>query len=189
MSALNFPQDYVLTTERLALRPPEPGDVDALWPHVTNPKVTEFLAWNPHENKEVTLGLINSLIQAQQSEKGYHWVVVQNQEICGIVSLIDVRRQHRCWTINRAELAYWLAPKFQKQGSMTEACKAVLEFAFTNLKLHKVIAFHASDNPPSGRVIQRLGFRYVGEELEAFCKNERWHDLKQYEILEREFSS
>jgi len=186
MISLRFPDDYCLKTERLLLRPPLEEDLERLWPHVTNPEVTEFLAWDPHENKEVTLGLINSLIQAQQSEKGYHWVLVQDPEICGIVSLIDVRRQHRCWTINRAELAYWLAPKFQKQGLMTEACKTVLKFAFTHLMLHKVNAFHASDNPPSGRVIQRLGFRYVGEELEAFRKDERWHSLKQYEILEWE---
>ena len=186
MSTLDFPHDYIIRTQRLLLRPPEPGDVDALWPHVTNPEVTRFLAWEPHEDKEMTLRLINSLIQAQQAQKGYHWVLVRDMDICGLVSLIDVRRQHRCWTLDRAELAYWLAPKFQKQGLMTESCKAILDFAFNGLNLHKVIAFHASDNPPSGRVIQRLGFRYVGEEVEAFCKSGHWHNLKQYEVLEKE---
>lgn len=188
MTNLTFPDDYIIKTNRLILRPPLETDVDGLWNHVTNPTITEFLAWNPHENQEMTLSLLKSLIQAQKDEKGYHWVLVQNKNLLGIVSLIDVRRQHRCWILDRAELAYWLGVEYQKQGLMTEACQAVVTFAFNTLKLHKILVYHASDNPPSGAVIKRLGFRYVGKELEAFCKDGKWHNLKQYEMLEREFT-
>ena len=187
MTNLNFPDDYIINTKRLVLRPPQETDLDGLWNHVTNPAITEFLAWEPHENKQVTLSVLKSLIQSQKDGKGYHWVLVQGEKLLGIISLIDVRRQHRCWKLNRAELAYWLAPEYQKQGLMTEACQAILNFTFATLKLHKIIVFHASDNPSSEGVIKRLGFRYVGEELEAFCKNGKWHNLQQYEMLEREF--
>lgn len=184
-----FPEDYQLQTKRLVLRPPALDDVDALWPHVTDPGITRFLAWEPHPSKEVTKNMLGSLIEAQEQGRGFHWIALRDGQLLGIVSLIDVRRTHRCWTLNRAELAYWLGSAHQGLGYATEAARRVLQFAFEDLALHKVIVYHVSENPPSGAVAQRLGFRYVGEELEAFQKEGRWYHLKQYEMLERELGA
>jgi [ribosomal protein S5]-alanine N-acetyltransferase len=182
-----FPQGYSLRTDRLLLRAPSPEDVEPLWPHVTDSRITEFLAWEPHPNKETTRKMLQGLIEAQEKGSGFHWIVLQDSEVIGIVSLIDVRRMYRCWILNRAELAYWIAPSHQGSGYATEAARRILEFGFRDLGLHKIIVYHVTANPRSGAVTQRLGFRYVGEELQAFCKNDRWYDLKHYEMLEREF--
>jgi RimJ/RimL family protein N-acetyltransferase len=181
-----FPKGYQLQTGRLVLRPPALQDVDALWPHVSDSRTTRFLAWEPHPNKEVTKNMLGGLIEAQEQGKSFHWIVLRDDELLGIVSLIDVRRTHRCWTLNRAELAYWLGSACQGFGYATEAARRVLEFAFKTLALHKVVVYHVSENPSSGAVAQRLGFRYVGEEMEAFQKEGRWYHLKHYEMLDRE---
>jgi RimJ/RimL family protein N-acetyltransferase len=184
-----FPQGYLLHTERLVLRAPALEDVDALWPHVTDSRITRFLAWDPHPSKDVTEKMLRGLIEAQEQGKGFHWVVLREDELIGIVSLIDVRRTHRCWTLNRAELAYWLGSACQGFGYATEAARRVIQFAFEDLAFHKIVVYHVTDNPPSGGVAQRLGFRYVGEELEAFEKEGTWYDLKHYELLERELGA
>ena len=44
-----------------------------------------------------------------------------------------------------------------------EAAGAVRDFAFGHLALDHLIAGHAAENPASGKVLQALGFRYVGE--------------------------
>ncbi len=183
----DFPDGYLLRTERLELRAPSLEDVNALWPYVTDARITRFLAWDPHPSKEVTKSMLCGLIEAQEHGKAFHWVIVRREEVVGIVSLIDVRRTHRCWTLNRTELAYWLASDWQGFGYATEACDRVLQFAFENLGFHKVVVYHATDNPPSGAVAQRLNFRYVGEEVEAFQKDDVWHDLKHYEMLNHEY--
>jgi RimJ/RimL family protein N-acetyltransferase len=182
-----FPEGYVLHTERLILRPPALEDVDALWPYVTDPRVSRFIAWEPHPNKEVTKGMLRGLIEGQKQGASYHWVIALKDELIGLVSLIDVHRTHRCWTLNRAELAYWLGPAYWGCGYATEASRQLLRFAFHDLAFHKIIVYHVPENPPSGAVAQRLGFRYVGRELEAFLKQGTWHSLEHYEILEREF--
>lgn len=181
-----FPQGYLLQTERLVLRPPALEDVDALWPHVTDSSITRFLAWDPHPSKEVTKNMLRGLIEAQEQGKGFHWIVIREEELIGIISLIDVRRTHRCWTLNRAELAYWLGFASQGFGYATEAARRVIQFAFEDLSFHKIVVYHVSDNPASGAVAQRLGFRYVGKEREAFEKEGAWYDLKHYELLARE---
>lgn len=185
----DFPGGYALTTSRLTLQAPQPGDAEGLWPHVTDPRISTFLAWEPHQDRGETVAMIESLIQAQFAGQGFHWVVRHVDGIIGLVSLIDVRRTHRAWTWNRAELAYWITPDAQGRGFATEAAEAVIRFAFGTLALHKLAVYHAADNPPSSRVVEKLGFRHVGDEREAFSKHGQWHDLRHYEMLASEFRS
>ena len=185
----SFPEGYSLTTTRLSLRTPCSEDVEALWPHVTDSRLATFLAWEPHQNQDETRSMIAALVDAQTLGKGFHWVVLRGDMVVGLVSLIDVRRTHRAWTWNRAELAYWIAPGAQGQGFATEAAEAVMRFAFGPLGLHKLAVYHAVDNPPSCRVVEKLGFRLVGDEREAFSKQGRWHDLRHYEMLQSEFET
>jgi RimJ/RimL family protein N-acetyltransferase len=184
-----FPAGYTLTTPRLTLQAPRAEDESALWPHVTDPRITTFLAWEPHQRREETAAMIDALIQAQIAGKGFHWIARHLDEVIGLMSLIDVRRTHRSWTWNRAELAYWITPAAQGHGFATEAAKAVMDFGFGPLSLHKLMVYHAADNPPSGRVVEKLGFRHVGDEREAFCKNGCWHDLRHYELLASEYQT
>jgi RimJ/RimL family protein N-acetyltransferase len=62
-----------------------------------------------------------------------------------------------------------------------------MRFAFGPIGLHKLAVYHAADNPPSGRVVEKLRFRHVGDERDAFSKGGRWHDLRHYELLASEF--
>jgi ribosomal-protein-alanine N-acetyltransferase len=181
-----YPQGYRLQTQRLQLRALAKGDAPGLWPLVSDSRLTPFLAWEPHRTLKETEGMVAALVEAQSSDKGFHWLVSHTEQIVGLVSLIDVRWVHRCWTLNRAELAYWIGIPYQGHGYATEAAAAITEFGFDKLKLHKIRVYHAADNPASGRTIEKLGFRFVGEEKEAFQKNGIWHHLRHFELLDSE---
>lgn len=181
-----YPQGYRLQAQRLQLRALAEGDAPGLWPLLSDGRLTPFLAWEPHRSIEETEGMVAALIEAQQAGMGFHWVASHAGQIVGLVSLIDVRRQHRCWTLNRAELAYWIGLPYQGQGYATEAAAVVAEFGFARLQLHKIRVYHAADNPASGRTIEKLGFRFVGEEKEAFQKDGIWHHLCHFEMLASE---
>lgn len=178
-----YPQGYRLQTARLQLRALEADDARLLWPLVSDARLTQFLAWEAHRNIEETAAMVAALIEAQQAGRGFHWLVLHDAEAVGLVSLIDVRRQHRSWTLDRAELAYWIGLPCQGKGYATEAAAAVTAFGFESLRLHKIRVYHAADNPASGRTIAKLGFRLVGEEKEAFRKDGVWHHLRHFELL------
>ena len=182
----SYPEGYQLQTKRLQLRAIAPGDAKELWPLMSDPRLTTFLAWEPHKSVEETERMIHALMESQESGKGFHWVVIHAGKIIGIVSLIDVRRKHRCWTLNRTELAYWIGLPYQGKGFATEAAAAIMEFGFTRLNFHKMRVYHAADNPPSGRTIEKLGFRFVGEERDSFQKDNVWHNLRHFEMLSTE---
>jgi RimJ/RimL family protein N-acetyltransferase len=107
---------------------------------------------------------------------------------CGLISLIGILRTHRVLTYNQAELAYWTSRKHQRRGIMTEAGRRVLDFAFRDVGLHKVRVSHFAENKASHSLIRRLGFRYIGTQLEEFSKASVWHDHVTYELLAREYA-
>ena len=61
------------------------------------------------------------------------------------------------------ELGYWITPDAWGCGYATEAAGAVLAMAAA-LRIPRVQARHFADNPASGRVLGKLGFRPTGEQ-------------------------
>lgn len=177
--------NYNIKTERLFLRQPCVDDVNALFQLMSGEGLTRFLTWETHTNIETTKNVIKSLIEAQQNDKGYHWCVCLDHEIIGLVSLIDVKRQIRTWTLNRAELSYWITTQKQGNGYATEACKSIIEYGFNNLNLHKVIVAHAAENIESQSICKKLFFLQYAYEHDAFQKNNKWHDLIWYELIKK----
>ena len=68
----------------------------------------------------------------------------------------------------RTELGYWLARPHWGRGYATEAGRAVLAAARDSLRLRRIEAGHFLDNPASGRVLEKLGFRPTGAILPRF---------------------
>ncbi|MDI1294909.1 MAG: GNAT family protein [bacterium] len=60
-----------------------------------------------------------------------------------------------------AELGYWIARPYWGLGFATEAARAVLSMARAN-GVRDVHAAHFADNPASGHVLRKIGFRYTG---------------------------
>lgn len=60
------------------------------------------------------------------------------------------------------ELGYWLARPYWGCGYATEAARAILNTARA-LGVKRVVAGHFVENPASGRVLRKAGFRETGE--------------------------
>ena len=60
------------------------------------------------------------------------------------------------------EFGYWIARPFWGRGFATEAGRAVIAHARHALRLPGLSAGHFIDNPASGRVLAKLGFRPTG---------------------------
>jgi RimJ/RimL family protein N-acetyltransferase len=60
------------------------------------------------------------------------------------------------------ELGYWLARRFWGRGIATEAARAMVAVARDSLRLPRLASGHFLDNPASGRVLEKVGFRPRG---------------------------
>jgi RimJ/RimL family protein N-acetyltransferase len=74
-----------------------------------------------------------------------------------------------------AELGYWIAREHWGRGYATEAATAVVGVAKA-LGHRKLVAGHFTDNPASGRVLRKVGFRPMGRVEQRFSKG-RGHEV------------
>jgi RimJ/RimL family protein N-acetyltransferase len=85
------------------------------------------------------------------------------------------------------ELGYWLGVPYWGKGYATEASQEILRFGFETLKLRRIYASYVTENPASGRVLEKIGMRYEGILRSHICKWDVFHDLVFYGILHDEF--
>ncbi len=91
-------------------------------------------------------------------------------------------------THNRAEIFYNMRNDEHKQkGYMTEALKAVLEYGFAQLGLHRVEALVDSLNTPSVKLLLRYGFVKEGTMREDYCVDGKNEDSDCYSLLKWEW--
>jgi ribosomal-protein-alanine N-acetyltransferase len=102
-------------------------------------------------------------------------------ELCGGAGL-DISETH-----HRAELGYWIGVPFWRRGYATEAARAVVEFGFANLGLHRIHAHYFAENTASGRVLEKIGMLREGRLRNHFQKWNRFIDVENCGILAEEF--
>ncbi len=89
----------------------------------------------------------------------------------------------------RAELGYWVAPRYWRQGYASEAVRGLCEVGFRELKLHRIEAGVFSFNRASQRLLRKVGFRREGRSVETRRDGNRWADTLRFGLLDREFRS
>jgi ribosomal-protein-alanine N-acetyltransferase len=87
----------------------------------------------------------------------------------------------------KAELGYWIGVPFWGLGYATEAGRAVLEYGFRGLGLHRIQARYLVRNPASGRVLEKLGMRAEGIQRHGIRKWDVFEDVAQVAILATEW--
>jgi [ribosomal protein S5]-alanine N-acetyltransferase len=70
---------------------------------------------------------------------------------------------------------------------MTEAATAVVRVAFETIGLHKVTTTCFVDNHASRRVIEKVGFRFVGRAEDDLWRDGRWITHLCYELTSPEW--
>ena len=173
-----------IEAERLTLRKAEKNDAQGMFDNwASDPEVTKFLPWQPHENVEVSKIIINSWIKGY--EKNMLDLIIyhkKDKKIIGSIGLI-VRNAR----LNILELGYCMARAYWGQGLMTEAAQAIVSFAFKESTANRIQARHDVDNPASGKVMEKIGMIKEGVLRQSGLNNQGIRDMAVYSILREDY--
>jgi RimJ/RimL family protein N-acetyltransferase len=109
-------------------------------------------------------------------------VLAQTQDFIGVIGL-DFNVPD-----DRAELGYWIGKPYWGRGYGTEAARAVVQYAFEELQLNKIVAHHFARNPASGRVMEKLGMKREGYLRRHIKKWGQFEDEVAYGLLREELA-
>lgn len=105
-----------------------------------------------------------------------------NAKLIGTCALWRINAQNR-----RAEIGYILDSRAWGHGYMHEALSALLDYAFTELKLNRVEADTDPRNERSARLLDRLRFSKEGLFRERCIVDGKISDAAMYGLLRREW--
>ena len=95
---------------------------------------------------------------------------------------------HMSWIgYKGAEICYSIQKKHWSHGYATEACRTVIDYCFSKMKLHKIYADTWPDNIASQRVLEKLGFTLEGRIREKHYSKGKASDELDYGLLRREW--
>jgi ribosomal-protein-serine acetyltransferase len=170
-------------TERFALLPIDPSDGQDLWFAVNGSRdsLRRFLPWVQfHGDITASMRFTEACALDWDQGRAFRFVVRDKEKftLLGVVGLETLVHMHRS-----CELGYWLTDAATGKGTMTEAARATLDYAFVRIGAHRVRIAAATDNHRSLAVIRRLGFRFEGIAREAEWCDGRWLDHAVFALL------
>ncbi|MFC3712695.1 GNAT family N-acetyltransferase [Sphingoaurantiacus capsulatus] len=155
-----------IRTRRLFLRPAWIEDARALCGAIAAWDIVKNLASAPWPYGMAEAESFLAMRMARPA--GPQFVIFERTEAeARLVGTIGLDRRDDA---DEHELGYWIAREAWGRGYATEAGQAILRLAFDGLRLPAVEAGHFIDNPASGAVLRKLGFRATGEVRGTYSK-------------------
>ena len=146
-----------LETERLRLRPFRLDDAEAMFAGWTgDDEVTKYLTWPTHRSVEDTKALLARWVAEYERPERLNFAIELKEEGNKLIGGIDVVRYEDGCPV----LGYNLSRPYWGRGVMTEACRRLLDYLFSQGYAEVRIAAMV-ENVGSRRVIEKCGGEYV----------------------------
>ena len=148
-----------LTTDRMTMKTVSMSDYDDLCALWADPVFATAIFPAPLNSEEVWFRLLRDLGHWQALGHG-NWSIrdTTSGDYVGSIGVLDYRRLTSP-VLDAPELAWGIAPRFQRQGLAFEAVVAVLNWCDQTLKTSRTVCLIAPDNAPSHALAQRVGYR------------------------------
>jgi len=153
----------VIETERLTLRPWQESDLYDFNAYASIPGVGEAAGWPRHKSLDESRKILKIFIDGKNEFALFHR---QDNKVIGSLGIKisdwaneDERFKH----LKMKDLGYVLSKDYWGRGLMPEAVKAVINHCFTQLALEAITCGYFKKNIQSQRVVEKCGFRLVGE--------------------------
>lgn len=143
----------------LELRLVQPADATALFAVIDRhrARLREWLPWVDATKKLAdTEKYIASALRENASSRAFTCGIWADGRLVGIIghNRID-------WANRIGFPAYWIAPDSEGKGIMTQCCRAVIDNAFGELQLNRLLLATATDNLRAQKIPEKLGFTKI----------------------------
>lgn len=149
-----------METTRLIFRAWRDEDAEVLFRLASDPEVGPRAGWPPHRSADESLHIIRTVFHNETT-----WAIVLKET--GLpIGAIGYGPSCDCALPARPgepTVGYWVGRPYWNRGFCTEALAWMVDRVRRHTLLPSLISGHFTDNPASGRVMEKCGFRPTGE--------------------------
>ena len=149
-----------METDRIRLRPWRNDDAPALFKYASDPEVGPRAGWPAHQSVEESLEIIQTVFHNDET-----WAIELKEtgEAIGCIGYFAHGESNIDIGENDAEAGYWVARPYWNRGICTEALQLLIDYCFNEKGFQVLWSDFFVNNPASGRVMEKCGFRDTGE--------------------------
>ncbi len=181
-------KDINLRTNRLIIKPISISDLEKIHELHSLPETDKFNTLGIPENMNQTERIVKEWIEknnyGQNKNLTFKVELIENKVFIGLISLNLVNPKFKI-----GEVWYKFHPDFWNKVYATESLNKILDFAFGELKLHRIEAGCAVENIGSIRTLEKAGMTKEGRKRKVLPLKDGWSDNFEYAILSTDFKS
>lgn len=161
----------ILETERLILREFVETDDAFIFDLLNQPSFIKYIGDRSVHDLERAREIIEERYRASYREHGYGLWAVELKETGELIGMCGFVRRD---SLPDTDVGFAFLPQFERKGYAFESARAVMDYGREKLGLKRVLAITTVDNASSGRLLEKLGFKFDGlitqgdEELKLF---------------------
>jgi [ribosomal protein S5]-alanine N-acetyltransferase len=175
----------IIEGDGVFLRAPQMGDFPE-WSAVREASRAFLSPWEPTwPPDDLTRAAFRRRIKRYaedlRADQAYPFFLFRKDDhvLVGGLTLANIRRG----VAQAGSLGYWMGERYAGRGYMTAAVNALIPFAFSSLRLHRLEAACIPTNIASVRLLEKTGFTREGFAREYLCINGTWQDHLLYGLL------
>lgn len=174
-----------IETERLLLREFQFQDWKQVHAYASDPKVVQYLEWGPNSKEETIKFVEGTMACARETPRRIWEFAVLLKGTQDLIGATGIRISDT--DPEQAELGYCYNRDFWGAGLGTEAARALVQFGFKELNLHRIWASCDALNLGSAGVLRKTGMRQEAHLLQDRKARGHWRDSFQFAILREEW--
>ena len=155
-----------IETDRLLLRPPEAGDVEALWERRNHPDAAAYQTWVPPYPRERAQALIGAVTAMDGPADDEWWMLAVVEKASG--DIVGDLALHQTWAGHTVEIGYTFHPAHWGRGYAVEATAALVDRLFADPAVTRLTGMLHPGNRASAMVLERIGFRFEGHTRSSY---------------------
>ena len=174
-----------IETDRLIIRDHIASDLADYHRWISDDEVMEFVIFGKSATIEESIILFAEALEGQfESNRTKYFFTVLEKSSDRTIGSCGITVNEKPVNGGIGEIGYILLKEFWGNGYATEIARRLIDYCFTELKLHKIVTHCDSDNTASEQVMIRCGMIKEGEIKKCRYVNGVWKDELQYTLID-----
>lgn len=177
-----------IVTNRLIIRDHQEDDIYAMHKLLSDEKTMFYLPEIRTSNIDETKDNLKVAIEeAKANDRSKYFFAIINNDTQDYIGEIGFTKINEYTYGNVMNLGYFIKQEYWGKGIVTEASRAVINYAFNNLGTIKIETGCLVENKGSERVMKKLGMTKEAELKKHILLNDKLYDRVEYRLLKEEW--
>ncbi|MFC1725393.1 GNAT family N-acetyltransferase [candidate division KSB1 bacterium] len=184
---MSFDKMIGIKSERILLRYLKESDLAEFLSYRSRPEIAEYQFWGPFTEKDARDYILKyknepPWLSGSWTQLGI--VLLKEDKLIGDCALRIDSIEPRI-----GEIGFNLSPDYQGKGYASEAVRALLDYTFDTLNMHRIMGVTDSRNTASVKLMERIGMRKEAHFVKNIWFKGVWGDEYLFAVLKEEWKN